>query len=594
MGFNYDEVSDCSDISSLASNSPRSSPGPEARYPSPSSQLEAEFEQSAAESSSARQARPAKRRRNPLPKERTTQYLDLSKSLHAQSDQHNLLVQTLRHQKDVVVIVGAGISTAAGIPDFRSGDGLFRSLQKKHNLKASGKLLFDAAVYQDDALTAPFHEMVRSLSEDAQRTKPTAFHRMLARLGTEGRLKRLYTQNIDGIETQMKPLATDVPLNIKGNWPVTIQLHGSIEKMVCQKCRFLTDFNREMFTEADPPACEECAINDETRLIGGLRSHGIGRMRPRIVLYNEHNPDEEAITSVMNADIKSRPRVLIVAGTSLKIPGVRRLVKSMCAIIRGRKDGVTMFINNEPPSSKEFDDCFDLVVQGSCDEVANQANLKCWESSDSELCEYESSPEPMPQLDSTIKTHTSQTSNVAVVITPSKKRTRDVTGLLSPSSGPDEHPAKKRVTKSTKPKGITNPASKGRGIAELLKSQPKAAPKTSTAPKSTVKSAAKPAAKPVAKPAAKKPTATAAAAKRGKKTPAPAKPNTTITGFKNTRVTKNSLAAATVDSKLSAKIMCPVPPGDPKNNAMEISAPDSESKPDRADLNIHTIAPMIS
>jgi NAD-dependent histone deacetylase SIR2 len=113
MGLEVDDLSDASDLSSCPSISPRSSLEPEERYPTPSSQLEAETEQSAAEGS-ARQARPAKRRRNPLPKERTTQYLNLSKSLHEQSDQHYLLVQTLRHQKDVVVIAGAGISTAAG------------------------------------------------------------------------------------------------------------------------------------------------------------------------------------------------------------------------------------------------------------------------------------------------------------------------------------------------------------------------------------------------------------------------------------------------------------------------------------------------
>lgn len=404
---------------------------------------------------------------------------------------------------------------------------------------------------------------------------------MLARLGTEGRLKRLYTQNIDGIETQMKPLATDVPLNIKGNWPVTIQLHGSIEKMVCQKCRFLTDFNRDMFTEADPPACEECAINDETRQIGGLRSHGIGRMRPRIVLYNEHNPDEEAITSVMNADIKSRPRVLIVAGTSLKIPGVRRLVKSMCAMIRSRKDGVTMFINNEPPSGKEFDDCFDLIVQGSCDEVANQANLKSWESSDSELCEYEASPEPMPPLSSTLQARVRPVGSVSVVVTPTKKRSRSVTGLLSPSSGSDEQPAKKRVTKpATKAKATINPASRGPSIGELLKTQSKAAPKTATtAPKSTAKAAPKS--------TAKKP----APAKRGKKPPTQATSNATLTGFKNMRVTKNSMAAATLDSKPTGKIMCPVPPGDAKNNGpLDVPTFNPETKSDRADLNLHSVA----
>jgi NAD-dependent histone deacetylase SIR2 len=452
-------------------------------------------------------------------------------------------------------------------------------LQKKHNLKASGKLLFDAAVYQDDALTLPFHEMVRSLSEEAKNTKPTAFHKMVARLGTEGRLKRLYTQNIDGIETQMKPLATDIPLNIKGNWPITIQLHGSIEKMVCQKCRFLTDFNRDMFTEADPPACEECALNDENRQIGGLRSHGIGRMRPRIVLYNEHNPDEEAITSVMNADIKSRPRVLIVAGTSLKIPGVRVLVKNMCAMIRSRKDGVTIFVNNEPPSGKEFDNCFDLIVQGSCDEVANQANLKCWESNDTELCEYESSPEPMPRLPGSLQTPVHQFPSVSVVVTPTKKRSFP-TGLLSPSSGADEQPAKKRVTKTIKAAKTTktkNPASKGPSITELLKSQPKAAPKAASK----------------TKPASKKPATAPAPTKRGKKTAVQAKPNTTLTSFKNTRVTKNSVAASDPNSKV--KVMCQVTPGDPKNNSpLEITS-NSEVKPEREDLNLHTLPrPMAS
>lgn len=100
------EVSDCSDMSSLAS-SPRSSPEPAARYLTPSSQE--------GEDSTRQDCPPAKkRRRNPLPKERTTQYLKLSESSESQKDQARLLVETLRHQKDIVVIAGAGISTSAG------------------------------------------------------------------------------------------------------------------------------------------------------------------------------------------------------------------------------------------------------------------------------------------------------------------------------------------------------------------------------------------------------------------------------------------------------------------------------------------------
>ncbi|KAJ5459394.1 hypothetical protein N7530_011338 [Penicillium desertorum] len=548
--FNLDFSSD-SELSSVPPSptlAARSSPEPAERYPTPSSQEGAEPAEG-----SARQARPAKRRRNPLPKERTTQYLDLSKSLYEQNDQHNLLVQTLRHQKDIVVIAGAGISTAAGIPDFRSTDGLFKSLQKKHNLKASGKLLFDAAVYQDDALTAPFHEMVRSLSEEVANIKPTAFHQMLARLGIESRLKRLYTQNIDGIETSMEPLATEIPLNVKGSWPITIQLHGSIEKMVCQKCRYLDNFKPDMFKQADPPACTECTDNDNARQIVGQRSHGIGRMRPRIVLYNEHNPDEEAITSVMNADIKSRPRVLIVAGTSLKIPGVRRLVKSLCTMIRSRKDGVTMFINNEPPSGKEFDNCFDLIIKGSCDEVAHQVNLKSWESKDTTPCVYESSPEPIPR--------NFNSTDVSVVVTP-KKRPRADTGLATPYSSHDEKPTKKPATKATKIK-IENPASNGRSIQDIIKKEKPAARK------STSKFITKPAPNPRPKKAA----TTAASKKRG----TPAAPVNKIASFG--RVTKTSQSAGKLSTKADGKPMQPVPAGASRNNG---PLPKTE-QPEKAD-----------
>jgi NAD-dependent histone deacetylase SIR2 len=374
------------------------------------------------------------------------------------------------------------------VPDFRSTDGLFKSLQKKHNLKASGKLLFDAAVYQDDALTGPFHELVRSLSVEAAKCQPTKFHEMLASLGQENRLKRLYTQNIDGLETSMKPLETEIPLSVKGRWPVTIQLHGSITKMVCQKCRHLKNLDPEQFCEADPPDCDECADNDQARKGAGQRSHGVGRMRPRIVLYNEHNPDEEAITSVMNADIKSRPRVLVVAGTSLKIPGVRRLVKSLCTVIRSRKDGVTMFINNEPPAGKEFDNCFDLIVQGSTDEVADLVKLKSWQDPEPYAMPL---PEPVfgikPVSDEELSASDSE-QKVAVVITSTpKKRPRSDTGLMTPSSSHDEKPVVKKLTQ----RKIINPASSGKSINSLLKS-------SDSKPTAPAKGGRKPAAKPAA------------------------------------------------------------------------------------------------
>jgi hypothetical protein len=110
MSTDISDVSSVSDLSSVPS-SPRSTPELESRYPTPSSSQDAE------DLPSTRQDCPPakkKRRRNPLPKERTTQHLSFSKSSEDQQDQVRLLFDTLRYQKDIVVIAGAGISTSAG------------------------------------------------------------------------------------------------------------------------------------------------------------------------------------------------------------------------------------------------------------------------------------------------------------------------------------------------------------------------------------------------------------------------------------------------------------------------------------------------
>lgn len=223
--------------------------------------------------------------------------------------------------------------------------------------------------------------MVRSLSNLVSDARPTAFHQMLATLAREGRLMRLYTQNVDGIDTSLPPLMTSIPLSMRGPWPRTIQLHGGLEKMVCSKCNHLSDFKAALFDGPSPPPCTACIEMDKVRTDhAGKRSHGIGRLRPRIVLYNEHNPDEEAIGTVVNADLRTRPDALIVVGTSMKIPGVRRIVREMCGVIRNRKGGLTVWINHEPPPiGKEFEDCWDLVVKGACDEVALRANMRRWD-----------------------------------------------------------------------------------------------------------------------------------------------------------------------------------------------------------------------
>lgn len=335
---------------------------------------------------------PTKKQKIAKTKEFKTEYLDLS-ALNESSDEadHKLneqklrkLTEVLRSKRKIVVIAGAGISVSAGIPDFRSSTGLFTTLKNQHKTaKSSGKHLFDASVYRNDNSTKDFHDMVRELSHLTQSASPTPFHHMLATLAEEGRLLRLYTQNVDGIDTAIEPLATTVPLNKKGPWPKTIQLHGGLAKMVCSKCGHLDDFNGALFEGSEAPSCTECVTTDTVRLAGGLRSHGIGCLRPRMVLYNEFNPDEDAIGAVSHADLKTRPDAVIVVGTSLKVPGIRRLAKEMCAVTRGRRGGFTAWVNLDPePLGIDFKDSWDLVVRGESDEVARHVDLPRWDDKD--------------------------------------------------------------------------------------------------------------------------------------------------------------------------------------------------------------------
>ncbi|KAF2131643.1 DHS-like NAD/FAD-binding domain-containing protein [Dothidotthia symphoricarpi CBS 119687] len=373
---------------SFAKRRPYPSPAKRRSYPSPSSSRRSSAKTSPAPEnmpspppSNDEDPRPSKKRKLTDPKERTTEYLDLSGDV-ADEDMPQLarLLKVLHTKRKIVVIAGAGISVSAGIPDFRSATGLFNTLKKDHKLKSSGKDLFDASVYQDDTSTSTFHDMVRTLSQQTKSAQPTAFHQLLATLAQEGRLMRLYTQNVDGIDTSLPPLNTQAPLPKKAPWPKTIQVHGGLDHMVCSKCNVLSPFESEIFSGPTPPSCPKCEEEDNVRLVAEKRSHGIGRLRPRMVLYNEHNPDDEAIGSCATTDIRLRPDAVIVAGTTLKVPGVRRIAREMCKTVRDRRDGVAVWINNDPePLGKDLEDAWDLVVKGPCDEVARHANMRKWD-----------------------------------------------------------------------------------------------------------------------------------------------------------------------------------------------------------------------
>lgn len=268
----------------------------------------------------------------------------------------------------LVVVTGAGISVHAGIPDFRSQTGLFQTLKQELNLKTSGKEMFDASVYKDHESTSGFHQTVRDLHRLCKHCEPTPLHQYIDRISGDGRLTRLYTQNIDCLDTRLANLTTKVPL--ERPWPKTVQLHGSVNTMVCTRCRWTAELDPSLFTTGDTPECPECLEFDNVRTIAGKRPLGAGRLRPRVVLYNEDNPDAESIGAVSEQDLVSRPDGLVVVGTTLKIPGVKRLVKEMSAAVHAAK-GACLWINVDdfPQLDTQFEGCFDMLIRGDCQDI---------------------------------------------------------------------------------------------------------------------------------------------------------------------------------------------------------------------------------
>ena len=83
--------------------------------------------------------------------------------------------------------------------------------------------------------------------------------------------------------------------------------------------------------------------------MSGKRSRGVGKLRPSVVLYNEDHKDGEHVGEVVRKDLTgSSPRadLLLVVGTSLRVPGTKRIVREFSKAVRLRATKANANANN--------------------------------------------------------------------------------------------------------------------------------------------------------------------------------------------------------------------------------------------------------
>ena len=187
------------------------------------------------------------------------------------------LQKIIDDSKAIVFFGGAGVSTESGIPDFRSADGLYHQ-----NYKYSPEQVVSHSFFMK--YPEAFYEFYKDkmMCLDA---KPNAAHNKLAELESSGKLNAVVTQNIDG-------------LHQKAGSKTVYELHGSIHRNYCMKCKKIYEANY-VKNQNGIPYCE----------CGGM-------IKPDVVLYEEGldgNVINAAIRAIASAD------TLIIGGTSLVV-----------------------------------------------------------------------------------------------------------------------------------------------------------------------------------------------------------------------------------------------------------------------------------
>ncbi len=222
----------------------------------------------------------------------------------------------LARGRRLVALTGAGVSTEAGIPDYRSPEALARPRKPIH-----GPEFIRSPTVRRRYWARSFVGWPRF-----RHAEPGASHRALASLEARGLLAGIVTQNVDRLH------------HAAGSRNV-IELHGALAEIVCLACGALEDrdalqarlhaMNPSLDAHAatiapDGDADLPAELVEDFQIAACLHCGGV--LKPRVVFFGENvaRPVVDAAYALVES-----AGVLVVAGTSLTVfSGYRFLVRA--------------------------------------------------------------------------------------------------------------------------------------------------------------------------------------------------------------------------------------------------------------------------
>jgi NAD-dependent deacetylase sirtuin 2 len=208
------------------------------------------------------------------------------------------------HQcKNIIVMSGAGISTNAEIPDFRSADrGVYANLEK-YNIPYP-EAIFELEYFKKNP--KPFTMFAKEIYP--QNIRPTKAHCFIKLLNNHNILLRHYTQNIDGLDYQTR-LDSDLIIESHGSFHQSYCV-GTSESESCGSVYSQSWYKEKLFKGENPIVCPKCQ----------------GYVKPGVIFFGENLPSK--FFESLRDDIQ-KCDLLLILGTSLKVYPFASIVKSV-------------------------------------------------------------------------------------------------------------------------------------------------------------------------------------------------------------------------------------------------------------------------